>query len=55
MRRLARILSIGGGAIAVLALSKVHARFIAFPHYDFTGSSRFVWAGGYLVFLALAA
>lgn len=55
MRRLARILSIGGGAIAVLALSKVHARFIAFPHYDFTGSSRFVWAAGYLVFLALAA
>ena len=55
MRRLARILSIGGGAVAVLALSKVHARFIAFPHYDFTGSSRFVWAGGYLVFLALTA
>ncbi|MEI2651495.1 MAG: hypothetical protein V9G12_04900 [Microthrixaceae bacterium] len=55
MRRLARSLSIGGGAIAVLALSKVHARFIVFPHYDFTGSSRFVWAGGYVAFLALAA
>ncbi|MFN8050425.1 MAG: sugar transferase [Acidimicrobiales bacterium] len=55
MRRAARLLSIGGGAVAVLALSKVHARFIALPHYDFTGSSRFLWALGYSLFLALAA
>jgi lipopolysaccharide/colanic/teichoic acid biosynthesis glycosyltransferase len=55
MRRVARLLSIGGGAVAVLALSKVHARFIALPHYDFTGSSRFGWAAGYIAFLAVAA
>src|SRR3954468_10385032 len=54
MRRVARLLSIGGGALAVLALSKVHARFIALPHYDFTGSSRFGWAAAYLALVAIA-
>ena len=55
MRRLARVLSLGGGAAVVLALSKVHARYVADPHYDFTGSSRLAWAGAYIVLLMVSA
>jgi len=55
MRRLGRALSIGGGAVAVLALSKVHARFIALPHYDFTGSARLGWATAFIALLAVTA
>lgn len=55
MRRLGRALSVGGGLVAVLALSKVHARFIAHPSYDFSGSARLVWALGYSFFLAIGA
>ena len=55
MRRLARVLSLGGGAAVVLALSKVHARYVADPRYDFTGSSRFAWAGAYIVLLMVSA
>ena len=43
------------GAGAVLLLSKVHARSVADPPYDFTGSSRFAWAIGYCVILGVAA
>ena len=55
MRRIAQLLSIGGGAFAVLGLSKVHARWVADSPYDFTGSFRLTWALGYVVLLAVAA
>jgi lipopolysaccharide/colanic/teichoic acid biosynthesis glycosyltransferase len=53
MRRIARVLSLGGGAIAVLVLSLVHASDIAEPPYSFTGSFRFSWAIGYSVVLGV--
>lgn len=55
MRRLARLLSYGGSAAAVLILSVVHARYVADVGYDFTNSSRFTWAIGYSVLLELTA
>ena len=54
MRRAARLFSVGGGFVIVLALSKYHARWVATPPYDFTGSFRFTWAVGYAVLLAVA-
>jgi hypothetical protein len=53
MRRIARLLSLGGGAIAVLVLSLVHASYIAEPPYSFTGSFRFSWAIGYSLVLGV--
>ena len=54
MRRVARLLSYGGCAVAVLLISKFHARYVADTPYDFTGSFRFTWAIGYIVVLAVA-
>ena len=54
MRRVARLLSFLGAAGVVLGLSKVHAAYIADPAYDFTGSSRFAWAVGYILLLWIA-
>lgn len=53
MRRAARILSYGGGALIVLCLSLVHARIIAENPYTFTGSSRFTWAVAYSIVLGI--
>lgn len=53
MRRAARTLSYGGGALAVVCLSLVHARVIADDPYTFTGSSRFAWAIGYSIALGI--
>jgi lipopolysaccharide/colanic/teichoic acid biosynthesis glycosyltransferase len=53
MRRAARTLSYGGGALIVLCLSLVHARIIADIPYTFTGSSRFAWAIAYSVALGI--
>lgn len=53
MRRAARILSYGGGALIVLCLSLAHAQIIAENPYTFTGSSRFAWAIGYSVALGI--
>jgi lipopolysaccharide/colanic/teichoic acid biosynthesis glycosyltransferase len=53
MRRASRLLLYLGTAATVLGLSKYHAAEIG--HYDLTGSSRFAWAIGYIVLLALAA
>lgn len=39
----------------MLVTSKVHARYIADPPYDFTGSSRFVWALVYAAALGVGA
>ena len=54
MRRVARLLSFLGAAGVVLGLSKVHAAYVADPPYDFTGSSRFAWALGYILLLWIA-
>lgn len=54
MLRAARLLSLLGGAAAVLALSKVHAAYVATPAYDFTGGPRLWWAIPYICLLALA-
>lgn len=54
MRRVARLLSFLGAATVVLALSKVHAAYIADPAYDFTGSFRLTWALGYILLLWIA-
>lgn len=55
MRRLARLLSYLGGAIAVLALSLYHASEISVPPYSFTGTFRFSWAIGYSLLLGVAS
>ena len=55
MRRAARYLSLFGPLVVVLALSKVHARYIADPPYDYTGSFRFAWSLAYAAALGLAA
>jgi lipopolysaccharide/colanic/teichoic acid biosynthesis glycosyltransferase len=44
-----------GFAALVLALSKVHAAYVADPPYDFTSSSRFTWAIAYTVLHVVAA
>ena len=54
MLRAARLLSLLGGAAAVLALSKVHAAYIADPAYDFTGGPRLWWALSYICLMGLA-
>ena len=54
MRRAARYLSVGGGALAVLALSIIHARWIAVPPYPLTGTFRFTWMLGYIALLSIA-
>jgi len=48
-----RWLSVLGDAAIVLALSKVHAAWVADPAYDFTGSSRFGWALALVAVLAV--
>ena len=52
MRRLARPLLVLGTVLVVLGLSKAHA---VAHEYDFTASSRFVWAMAYSMLLVLAA
>lgn len=54
MLRAARLLSLAGGAVAVLGLSKVHARYVADLPYSFSGSGRVVWAAAYIVLLMVA-
>ena len=55
MHRAARFGTWIAGPAVVLLLSKVHARYVADPPYDFTGSSRFSWAFAYAVVLGFAA
>ena len=52
MRRASRPLLLGGIAVTVLALSKVHA---ATHGYDFTSSFRFAWALAYIALLGAAS
>ena len=53
MRRAARLVSLLGGVVSILALSKVHAAYIAEPAYDFTGGPRVWWAFPYMVLIGL--
>jgi exopolysaccharide biosynthesis polyprenyl glycosylphosphotransferase len=55
MRRAARPVLYLGIVAVVLALSKIHARYIANPPYVFHGSFRFAWAIAYIGLLCLAA
>jgi lipopolysaccharide/colanic/teichoic acid biosynthesis glycosyltransferase len=55
MRRVARVLATSGPFLVVLGLSKYHARFIAEPHYSFSGSSRMPWALAFIGLLLLAS
>ncbi len=48
MRRVARPLLLGGVALAVVGMSKVHA---AAHGYDYTASSRFAWSMAYIALL----
>lgn len=54
MRRAARYLSVGGGALAVLVMSVVHARWIADPPYPITGTFRFTWMVSYIALISIA-
>ncbi len=54
MLRAARLVSLMGGTAAVLALSKVHAAYVADPSYDFTGGPRLRWAIPYICLIGLA-
>lgn len=55
MRRIARFGLYGGVVAAVLALSKVHARWIAATPYSWHSSSRFAWSMLYMLVLIVAA
>ena len=55
MHRTARVGTWVGGFVVVLAMSKLHARYVADPPYDFTGSTRFAWAIGYILLLGVTA
>lgn len=48
------MLFVVGIAVTILSLSKYHAAVLARPAYDFTESTRFVWAGVYGLTLAVA-
>ena len=49
MRRTALLLSLGVNPVVVLGLSKIHAKWVADPPYDFTGSFRLPWAIAYIL------
>src|SRR5262245_169791 len=55
MRRLARPLLFFGIVTIVFGLAKYHARYVADPPYDFTGSSRFAWTLAYCGLLIVAS
>jgi lipopolysaccharide/colanic/teichoic acid biosynthesis glycosyltransferase len=44
-----------GPLLVVLAMSKIHAAYVADPPYDYTGSFRFAWSLAYAATLGLAA
>lgn len=55
MRKAARFGAVIGPLLVVLALSKVHAAWVADPPYDYTGSFRFAWSIAYALALIVAA
>ena len=55
MRRFARPLLYVGIVVVVLAMSKIHAAWVADPPYDYTGSFRFAWSIAFMVLLAVTA
>jgi lipopolysaccharide/colanic/teichoic acid biosynthesis glycosyltransferase len=44
-----------GPLLVVLAMSKIHAAYVADPPYDYTGSFRFAWSLAYAATLGLTA
>ena len=54
MGRVARFGAVLAPLVVVVAMSKVHAAWVADPPYDYTGSFRFSWSIGYAVVLAIA-
>lgn len=54
MSRAARYLTVLGPVVVVVALSKVHAAYVADPPYDYTGSFRLAWSVFYAAVLAVA-
>ena len=55
MRRTALLLSLGVNPLVVLGLSKIHAKWVAEPAYDFTGSFRLPWAIAYILLLCVTS
>ncbi|MEO6987850.1 MAG: sugar transferase [Aquihabitans sp.] len=55
MRKGARFGAVVGPLLVVMALSKVHAAWVAVPSYDYTGSFRFAWSLAYALALIVAA
>lgn len=52
--RAARYLTVLGPVLVVVALSKVHAAYVADPPYDYTASFRLAWSIFYAAVLAVA-
>lgn len=50
-RRLSLLATFAGPIFVVLAMSKVHAAWVADPPYDYTGSFRFAWSIAYMAIL----
>jgi lipopolysaccharide/colanic/teichoic acid biosynthesis glycosyltransferase len=55
MRRLALPLLFAGIVGLVLGFSKVHAKWVAIPAYDYTGSVRLGWSSAYILLLCVAS
>jgi lipopolysaccharide/colanic/teichoic acid biosynthesis glycosyltransferase len=53
-RRLSLLATFVGPILVVLAMSKVHAAWVADPPYDYTGSFRFAWSVAYMLILLVA-
>jgi len=54
MRQLARLSVVLLVVGTVLGLSKIHARYVADPAYDYTGSARFAWSIAFMLLLLTA-
>ena len=50
-RRMSLAATFAGPVLVVLAMSKVHAAWVADPPYDYTGSFRFAWSIAYIALL----
>lgn len=54
-KRLALLATLLGPVVIVLTMSKIHARYVADPPYDYTGSFRFAWSIAYMAILIVSA
>lgn len=55
MQRISRIMMYGGVIAIVLALSKIHAKYVAATPYVWHSSSRFEWSIAYILLLCICA